>query len=142
MEVRHHPLFVRWLEEMADQNEEVFGELMALLEALEDYGHELEDEQREESHPVLSSRFDMHALRRTPPSQAAPFADSPPVLRILYAICRTTAGAEVAVALLGGDKTTLGSDWYPVNLAEAEHRLTQFCQQHSDLTAIVKRGNR
>lgn len=142
MEVRHHPLFVRWLEAVAGHDEEVFGELMALLEALEDYGRELEDEQREESHPVLSSRFDMHALRRAPPSRAAPFADSPPVLRILYAICRTTAGAEVAVALLGGDKTTLGSDWYPVNLAEAEHRLNQFCRPHSGLAAIVKRGNR
>lgn len=142
MEVRHHPLFVRWLEEMAVQNEEIFGELMALLEALEDYGRELDDEQREESHPVVTSRFDMHALRRTPPSQAAPFADSPPVLRILYAICRTAAGAEVAVALVGGDKTTLGRNWYPVNRAEAEYRLNQFCKQHSDLTAIVKRGNR
>ena len=84
----------------------------------------------------------MHALRRTPPSEAAPYATSPPVLRILYAICTTTPGNEVAVALLGGDKTVLGNNWYPANLAEAEHRLEQYCRQEPDLTPIVKRGNR
>ena len=142
MDLQYHPLFERWLEELAEEDEEIFGEVMGLLTALELYGRVLGDEQREESHAVVTSRFDMHALRRTPPSQAAPYADSPPVLRILYAICRTSAGAEVAVVLLGGDKTTLGNTWYPANLSEAEHRLGQFCQQHPNLTTIIKRGNR
>ena len=142
MDLQYHPLFERWLEELAEEDEEIFGEVMGLLTALELYGRVLGDEQREESHPVVTSRFDMHALRRTPPSQAAPYADSPPVLRILYAIGRTSAGTEVAVVLLGGDKTTLGNTWYPANLSEAEHRLSQFCQQHPNLTAYIKRGNR
>lgn len=142
MELRYHPLFERWLAALAEGDEEVFGEVMALLTALEVHGRELDDEQREESHPVVTSRFDMHALRRTPPSEAAPYATSPPVLRILYAICTTAPGDEVAVALLGGDKTALGNNWYPTNLAEAEHRLEQYCRHDPDLTAIVKRGNR
>lgn len=141
MDVRYHPLFERWLAELAEANEEVFGEVMALLTALEEHGRDLDDESREESHPVVTSRFDMHALRRTPPSEAAPYADAPPVLRILYAIC-TRDGSEIAVVLLGGDKTELGSHWYPVNLNEAEGRLVQYCRHHSDTSPIVKRGNR
>ena len=112
MEVRYHPLFEKWLAELAEADEEIFGEVMALLNALEKHGRELDDESREESHPVVTSRFDMHALRRTPPSEAAPYAD-PPVLRILYAMCTTNTGSEAAVVLLGGDKTTLGTNWVP-----------------------------
>lgn len=142
MEIRYHPLFERWLTLLAEDDDEIFGEVMALLTALEIHGRDLDDERREESHPVVTSRFDMHALRRTPPSEAAPYADSPPVLRILYAICKTQAGPEAAVALLGGDKTALGSNWYRTNLAEAEHRLEQYCRTMPSLTPIVKRGDR
>ena len=87
MEVRYHPLFERWLAELAEADEEILGEVMALLTALETHGRDLDDERREESHPVVTSRYDIHALRRTPPSEAAPYADRPPVLRILYAVC-------------------------------------------------------
>ncbi len=52
MELLYHPLFERWLEELAEEDEEVFGEVMGLLTALERYGRVLGDEQREESHPV------------------------------------------------------------------------------------------
>ncbi len=142
VEVRYHPLFERWLAGLAEADEEIFGEVMALLTALETYGRDLDDERREESHPVVTSRYDMHALRRTPPSEAAPYADRPPVLRILYAICRTSDWGEVAVVLLGGDKTALGNAWYPANVSEAEARLDQYTRQHPDTTPIVKRGNR
>lgn len=142
MEVRYHPLFERWLTALSQGDEDIFGEVMALLTALEVHGRELDDETREESHPVVTSRFDMHALRRTPSSEAAPYADTPPILRILYAICRVTAGSEVAVVLFGGDKTALGNNWYPAKLVEAEYRLQQFCQQYPSLTPIVKRGDR
>jgi hypothetical protein len=141
VEVHYHPLFERWLVELADAGEEVFGEVMALLTALEEHGRELDDERREESHPVVTSRYDMHALRRTPPSEAAPYATGPPVLRILYAVCQK-AGDEVAVVLLGGDKTALGNSWYPVNVNEAEARLDSYCRRRSDTSPIVKRGNR
>jgi hypothetical protein len=55
----------------------------------------------------------MHALRRTPPSATTPYADRPPVLRVLYAYCRRPSGELVAVVLIGGDKTDLGNRWYP-----------------------------
>ena len=88
MEVRYHPLFERWLTELADADEEVFGDVMALLTALEVHGRGLDDEAQEESHPVVTARHDMHALRRTPPSEAAPNATQPPVfasaLRLLH----------------------------------------------------------
>lgn len=140
MRVQYHPLFERWLSELAEANEEIFGEVMALLTALELHGRDLDDERREESHPVVTSRFDMHALRRTPPSEAAPYADTPPVLRILYTICRTSTGEEEAIVLIGGDKPTLGSQWYPPHVLEAEFRLEQYCRQHADLSPIAKRG--
>ncbi len=142
MEIRYHPLFERWLVELAEADEEIFGEVMALLTALEEHGRDLDDETREESHPVVTSRYDMHALRRTPPSEATPYAVGPPVLRILYSICRTATGAELAVVLLGGDKTALGNPWYPVNVNEAQARLDNYCRQHADTSPIVKRGNR
>ena len=94
MEVRYHPLFERWLVELAEADEEIFGEVMALLTALEMHGRDLDPEDREESHPVVTSRYDMHALRRTPPSEAAPYAIGPPVLRILYAIAEQTQGTS------------------------------------------------
>lgn len=141
MDVCYHPLFERWLVELTAADEEVFGEVMALLAALEMHGRDLDDESREESHPVVTSRFDLHALRRTPPSEAAPYADGPPVLRILYAVC-TRNSSEMAVVLLGGDKTELGSHWYPVNVKEAEGRLDQHCRHHPGTSPIVKRGNR
>lgn len=142
MELRYHPLFERWLTGLAEADEEVFGEVMGLLNALETCGRDLDDESREESHPVVTSRYDLHALRRTPPTVATPYATSPPVLRILYAVCQTAAGPEIAVALLGGDKTALGNAWYPTNVAEAQHRLDQYCRQDTATTPIVKRGNR
>jgi len=143
VEVRYRPLFEQWLAELAGADEEIFGEVMALLTALEEHGRDLDDERWEGSHPVVTSRFDMHALRRTPPSEAAPHAVGPPVLRILYAICETVAGAEVAVVLVGGDKTALGNHFYPVNLNEAEARLDNYCRQHSDrrpAAAVARRG--
>ena len=142
MEVRYHPLFERWMSDLADGDDEIFGEVMALLTALEAHGRDLDDEARDESHPVVTSRYDMHALRRTPPSQSTPYATRPPVLRILYGYCRTDTGDEVVVMLLGGDKTTLGNHWYPPHVAESESRLDQYCRQYPELKPIAKRGRR
>jgi hypothetical protein len=63
------------------------------------------------------------------------------VLRVLYGFCR--AGAhEMAVVLVGGDKTTLGSRWYPPHVAEAQLRLDQYSREYPEVTPIVKRGDR
>lgn len=142
VEVRYHPLFQRWIEELAEADEEVFGDVMALLTALEQHGRDLESEARDESHPIVTARSDLHALRRTPPTHSTPYATNPPVLRIIYGYCRTSDGDEVAIALVGGDKTTLGNLWYPPHRAEAEIRLDQYCRRYPELTLIVKRGNR
>jgi len=142
MEVQYHPLFKRWLTELADGDEEIFGEVMALLVALEQHGRGLHDGTRDESHPIVTARYDLHALRRTPPSQSTPYAIGPPVYRVIYGYCTRHGGTDVAVVLTGGDKTTLGNHWYPPNIAESQTRLEQYTRQHADLTAIVKRGNR
>jgi hypothetical protein len=93
---------------------DVFGEVMALLRALEDYGHGIEGYQTEDaSHPIVISRFQMFAPRRTPPTVHTPYADEPPVLRIAYVWFDRAEGGEVAVVMLIGDKTKSGSDWIP-----------------------------
>jgi hypothetical protein len=140
VEIRYHPLFERWLGELAEADEEVFGEVMALLTALEVHGRALEEEVREESHPIVTARYDLHALRRTPPTESTPYATGPPVLRIVYGYCRAKSGDELAVVLIGGDKATLGNVWYPRHINEAEARLDQYCRNHRELQPIVKRG--
>ncbi len=110
---------------------------MALINALEDRGRELEGD---ESHPVYSTRYDLHALRRNPPTQTTPFADGPPVLRLLYGYVRDHTGQEVAVLALGGDKSRLGNDWYPANIAQAEARIDQWCRNHPGYKPIRKSG--
>lgn len=64
------------------------------------------------------------------------------MLRIIYGYCTRRDGTDVAVVLLAGDKTTLGNSWYPPNIGEAQTRLDQYTRRHSELTPIVKRGNR
>jgi hypothetical protein len=126
VEVVVYPVFVTWLDQLLDADPDVHVDVVMLIEALRIYGRSLSDP---ESHPVVTSRFDLHALRRTPPSAAAPSAFGPPVLRILYAFCRAVEGEIVAAVLIGGDKTELGNRWYPTNLAEAERRLMVLCGQ-------------
>ncbi|WP_420433481.1 hypothetical protein [Candidatus Poriferisocius sp.] len=139
MEVRQHPLFADWLRSLAGtaQLHEVFGEVMALINALENCGRELEGD---ESHPVSSTHYDLHALRRNPPTQTTPYADGPPVLRLLYGYVRHHTGHEIAVLAKGGDKTLLGNDWYPANITQAEVRIDQWCQQHPGYKPIHKSG--
>ena len=87
---------------------------MALIGALERYGRSLEGE---ETSPIVSSKYDMHELRRTPPSATLPYADEPPVIRILYAFCRRRGDNPIAVILLGGDSSDRPEDWYRSNVA-------------------------
>jgi hypothetical protein len=120
VEVELYPDVDRWLIEVEQFDLDVYAEIVALIDAVQRFGRNLGDP---ESHPVVTSKFDMHALRRTPPSSMAPYADGPPVIRVLYAFCRQQSGNPVVVVLLGGDKTELGNRWYPSNIAEAERRL-------------------
>ncbi len=146
MEVRLHPLFQDWLDLLSARSEpdnvdwfEVFIEVMALIAALEEYGRELGDP---ECHPVVTAGYDLHALRRTPPTATTPYADSPPVLRILFGFVRNNKGDEAAVMAIGGDKTKLGNRWYAANITQAQDRIDQWCQHHATYQPIIKRGGR
>ena len=127
VEVVLYPAVGVWLTKVEEIDLDIYAEILALIDAIQRFGRELSDP---ESHPVVTSKFDMHALRRTPPSTTAPFADGPPVIRVLYAFCRRASGTQVAVVLLGGDKTDLGNRWYPPKIATAETRLLIYAGQH------------
>ncbi len=128
MELRYDPHFAAWLQLFIDDEEllDIYADLIALLDALATHGRDLLEP---ESKPIAASRH-LHELRPTPPSTAAPFADQRPVLRILYAFCRTDTGTITAVVLLGGDKTDLGNAWYPANVMRAETRLASMCGRY------------
>ena len=88
MQVFYHPRFARQYEQLAAAAEddettlEVFGEVSALIRALEDFGHDIEGEQSDNaSHRVVSSRYELFTLRRTPPTTFTPYAVGRPVIR-------------------------------------------------------------
>lgn len=127
MAAYHHPRFAGQydqLAEAADRGEvsmEVFGEVTALLGALEDFGHDIEgDEPDDASHPIVSSRYELFALRRTPPTTHTPYAVDRPVIRIVYAWCGEPDGSETPVVMLMGDKSSLGNTWYDGIVAQVE----------------------
>lgn len=146
--VRFHPLFVRQLEALSNEAKssgwlmDPFGEVMALLRALEDFGHDIEGHQTEDaSHPIVTSRFQMFALRRTPPTVHTPYADEPPVLRIPYVWFDRAEGGEVAVVMLIGDKTERGNDWYPSTVKQIEGTMIgEWHQRHPTHRAQVRRN--
>lgn len=126
-EVHFHPEFARQFEELCGDPEmlEIAGEISQLIDALATYGHEIEGEDAEDaSHPVVTARVRMFALRRTPPTGYTPYADAPPVLRIPYVwFVDGESGGEVAVVMFIGDKTALANAWYPSTIATVEGRL-------------------
>jgi len=120
VEIIYQKDFVSWWMDTANTDVEVAGDIQALIDALERHGKALGDP---ESHPVAMSKQGLRALRRTPPTDVTPYAVGPPVIRVLYGFVDKGGGQLAAVLLLGGDKTSLQSDWYPLNVAEAERRL-------------------
>jgi hypothetical protein len=125
MELRLDPQFEQWLTTLSTDDEllDVYADILALLDALATNGQQLIEP---ESKPIQTDAY-LHELRRTPPSDAAPLADQPPIIRILYAFCRTTTGTTAALILIGGDKTHLGNNWYPKNIMLAKTRLMSRC---------------
>ena len=135
--VMYHPTFIRQLRELnaiavaEGRYMELLGEVMALTSALEEHGHRIEGyEPGDASHPIVTSRFHLFALRRTPPTIYTPYADSPPVLRIPYVWFDVEGGGEVAVVMLVGDKTQLGNDWYPSAVRQIEGIMIGEWHQH------------
>jgi len=131
-----HPLFQDWLAELGEANIEVLGDVMALITALEEHGRHLGDPY---SHPLVSSNYDMHALRRTPPTDVTPYATDPPVLRIIYGYV-ISHSEHVPVVLIGGDKSTHGNSWYLPKINTAEERLRQWCRNNKGFEPFMKRG--
>jgi len=125
--VEYHPLFASQYEQLCSDEAtiEVAGEVTQLLDALEQYGQRIEGEDPEDaSHPIVTSTLDMFALRRTPPTTYTPYADHPPVLRIPYVwFYDSEAKGDLAVVMLMGDKSTLGSRWYPPQVQLIETKL-------------------
>ncbi|GJM36675.1 MAG: hypothetical protein R8F63_20495 [Acidimicrobiales bacterium] len=149
--VEFHPMFASQYEQLAglasdsDTHLELFGDVTALLNALEEFGHDVEEDNHHPdaiSHPIVTSRYRTFALRRTPPTTATPYADSPPVLRIPYVwFIDQATGDEVAVVMLVGDKTTSGNDWYPavVNKIDNASMVTDWERTHPDHKATIRR---
>lgn len=118
-----HPEFAGQYEALAQLSErspaqfDLFAEVTSLLGALEDHGHHIEEDNHHPdaiSHPIVTSRFQTFALRRTPPTKVTPYADRPPVLRIPYVwFSDRGSGQDVGVVMLAGDKTARGNEWYP-----------------------------
>jgi hypothetical protein len=132
--VEFHPTFARQYEQLCQDevSADLAGEITMLLDALEVHGHDIEGEATDDpSHPIVTSRFQMFALRRTPPTMHTPYADAPPVIRIPYVwFLDTEAGEELAVVMLMGDKTTQGSHWYPKQVEVIETLLIPSWQHH------------
>jgi hypothetical protein len=138
-----HPQFVHQFTEMAqdDENLEILGEISALIDALDRHGPDIEGEQPgDASHPIVISRFRMYALRRTPPTQYTPYADSSPILRVPY-VWFTTPQGQLPVVMLLGDKGVSGNLWYPTVVQRIETVMIPAWERtHPKHSAIVKRS--
>ncbi len=130
VEVRHHPEFATQYKKLAELTEtydwygQLFGEISALLHALEDFGHGIEGhDPSDASHPILSSKYHTYALRRTPATNYTPNAFDPPIIRIPYVWFDVVGGGEIAVVMLVGDKTDSGNDWYPPKVLKIDNQM-------------------
>jgi len=123
VQVEFHPKFAAQYAALAelvaesDEYLDLFGDVTALITALEESGHLVEEDNHHQdaiSHPIVTSKYRSFALRRTPPTTVTPYASSPPVLRIPYVwFTDTETNADIAVVMFMGDKSALGNDWYP-----------------------------
>ncbi len=128
----------------SDEQWELFAEITALITALEDHGHDIEEDNHHLgaiSHPIVTSRFRAFALRRTPPTRVTPFADRPPVLRMPYVwFVDVRSSEDVAVVMLVGDKTRLGNDWYRSVVGRIDNLMVpQWERTHPTHRATVRR---
>lgn len=144
--VEYHPTFAVQYEQLCrdEDSAELAGEVTSLLDALEQHGHDIEGEAVDDpSHPIVTSRYQMFALRRTPPTIRAPYADQRPVIRIPYVwFLDTESGEEGAVVMLMGDKATLGSHWYPAKVQIIETVLIREWEHHHPAHKALTRRTR
>ena len=84
---------------------------------------------------LAGTRFDLYELRWPPsPQGSGPSAMlGVPVIRVLYGYVRPARDAnliDVAVILLGGNKSPMADSWYDTVVPEAERRLMEWCDEH------------
>lgn len=142
--VEFHPEFTAQYEQLCSDEEllELAGEITQLIDALEQYGHEIEGDASEDpSHPIVISRLAMFALRRTPPTSYTPYATEPPIIRIPYVwFVDTATNEQFAVVMLMGDKAELQNLWYPAKVTHIENTLVPTWERaHPSHRAIVRR---
>lgn len=85
--------------------------------------------------PLVGTGLEIHELRwPSLPQGSGPSATlNVPIIRILYGYARpvrTPNADEVAVILLGGNKSPTAARWYDSALPEAERRLVEWCDEH------------
>ena len=139
--VQRHPAFLAWMDAIVDRRSDEFlggpgrairrgiNELIGMLE--------VRDEPPPVSHGKQLSgiRFDLWELRWPPVVQGSgPIAGSgDPIIRVLYGYARPAGDptlSDMAVILLGGDKSRTVDTWYDTAVPEAERRLEDWCDEH------------
>lgn len=141
VDVRRHSQFVAWMDGIGDARSGEFlgkdgggirqeiNELIRKLEVSDEpppmpYGKQLS-----------GIRSDLWELRWPPLERGSgPLAGSgDPIIRVLYGYARPVRDptlSDVAVILLGGDKSRSVDSWYDVAVPEAERRLVEWCDEH------------
>lgn len=124
-DVQYHPEFDQQFARLALGDPDVFEDVASLIIALETHGRQIEgtDHTADPSHPIVISRYDMWALRRTPATGFTPTAIGSPILRIPYVWMEDSSRSTYALVFFIGDKTDSGNDWYPSAVNRIENDL-------------------
>lgn len=137
VDVQRHREFVAWMDAIVDPaSGEFLGEdsqaINRLIDALEASDGPLSMPRGKR---LSGTRFDLHELRWPPlPQGSGPSAMlGSTVIRVLYGYARPVSDPslrDIAVILLGGDKSPMADTWYDTAVPEAERRLVEWCDEH------------
>ncbi len=141
VDVQRHREFVAWMDAIVDpaSGESLGEDSRAIRQAVNRLIDALEASDGPLSMPrgkrLAGTRFDLHELRWPPlPQGSGPSAMlGSTVIRVLYGYARPAHDLslrDVAVILLGGDKSPMAESWYATAVPEAERRLMEWCDEH------------
>lgn len=121
-----------------------YTDVQMLIEALADYGHELEGHEHDSpSKPLLASRpWAVYTLRRTPPNEVALRATGEPVLRIPYVWVKDSQGELYALVLFVADKSNVEDEdrWYIELAGDVVEAVNAWRSTHPDHLIMTHRG--
>lgn len=140
-DVRRHSQFVEWMDAVLDPGSDEFlgAQSSAIRRGIANLIDTLEASDGPLAMPqgsqLVRTRFDLYELRWPPrPRGSGPSAMlGSPVIRVLYGYARPASDPalrEVAVILLGGNKSPTADKWYDAAVPEAERRLVDWCDEH------------